>query len=793
MPFVRKTDSQGSQPQTDTRKLFIGRADELHFFVQKILKPEEPTHNIISIWGQGGVGKSTLISRFIDEAHSVNFQDYLLTALVDERQTTSMSMMEKFANQLHIDGEFGKALKHYKEALRTQQTDREMMQDTLVQRIPTFAGAAVEGVPFVGPLLGEGVKATGEHLIDRRNNIQRHIDAVLLEDPVNALTRAFVDELNHLAETQVLVGSRRYKKRRVILFFDTFEQLAIEAAPWLLDNFLPADIDGNIVLVIAGRDPIERSMPGDTKRWLPYSDNRDIYWIPLNSFTEDETRAYLTKRNITDPERIATIWQLSQGLPLYLSLLTSNPRGKVDPTADVVANFLRWIPKEEQTKRQLALDAALFSRPFTQDDLAAFPYLPKNELPSLYYWLISQPFLIPQEDGRYRYHDLARDLFSQHLYRQSKKQYYNIRKALADYYQRFIEEIRLEDNIWTFSSTEWIELLEALIHQLFLLTNTTYHVKAIENILKAYRFIRQRDEIIRILCEIYQEISIISIDAHSRELVKCLILYTESEPKNQELLAAINYILEQVVHIPTFPAVCLAPIYANRGRVYSYLKDYRRAIIDLDRAIELDANLARAYQLRGRVYSYLKNYQSAIADFDRTFDLDPENDRAYLSRGYNYLWLRDINKASADFMRSWQLDSTIVNYGWMIEWVNMCREQPDLGIARQLEAIAIVNPDNFAAYICRGVALMIRESFEGAVAEINRAILLKPESEDAYFWFGFVHIFLGKDIEAIAAIEKSLELVLPPILLTPLRWFEQDRPDFYQQYVVPLLARYDLV
>jgi hypothetical protein len=29
----------------------------------------------------------------------------------------------------------------------------------------------------------------------------------------------------------------------------------------------------------------------------------------------------------------------------------------------VVANFLRWIPKEEQIKRQLALDAALFSRP----------------------------------------------------------------------------------------------------------------------------------------------------------------------------------------------------------------------------------------------------------------------------------------------------------------------------------------------------------------------------------------------------------------------------------------------
>jgi hypothetical protein len=48
---------------------------------------------------------------------------------------------------------------------------------------------------------------------------------------------------------------------------------------------------------------------------------------------------------------------------------------------------------------------------------------------------------------------------------------------------------------------------------------------------------------------------------------------------------------------------------------------------------------------------------------------------------------------------------------------------------------------------------------------------------------------LGHDEEAITAMKQSLELDLPPILLTPLRWFEQDRPDFYKQYVVPLIAR----
>jgi hypothetical protein len=56
MPFVKKNDDQGSQPPR-AGKLFIGRTGELLFFVQNMLKAEDPTHNIISISGQGGVGK----------------------------------------------------------------------------------------------------------------------------------------------------------------------------------------------------------------------------------------------------------------------------------------------------------------------------------------------------------------------------------------------------------------------------------------------------------------------------------------------------------------------------------------------------------------------------------------------------------------------------------------------------------------------------------------------------------------------------------------------------------------
>ncbi len=55
MPFVKKTPLQAARPSLASGSpLFVGRTGELLFFVHNILKPEAPTHNILSISGQGG-------------------------------------------------------------------------------------------------------------------------------------------------------------------------------------------------------------------------------------------------------------------------------------------------------------------------------------------------------------------------------------------------------------------------------------------------------------------------------------------------------------------------------------------------------------------------------------------------------------------------------------------------------------------------------------------------------------------------------------------------------------------
>src|SRR6266568_4388709 len=664
MPFVKKDSAQASMPQIETRRIFIGREGELLYFVKNILEPEDPTHNILSISGQGGVGKSTLMTRYIDEAHGTGFKDYCFAAVVDERQITPASIMAKFADQLHLTGDFEKALRLYREALHKLQDEQETIQGQVLQRAPDFTGAAVEGVPIVGPILREGVKASTDHLLKKYHLIQHRREKERLEDPVNDLTHAFVEELNRLTNAQIFVSSLRSKRhRRVILFFDTFEQLAAIASPWLLDYFLRATISNNVVVVVAGRDPLDRATPDGPKRWLPYLDDGVIYSISLDSFTEDETRAYLAKRGITDPDRIATIWQLSGGLPLYLGLLTSNPHGKVDPTKDVVVNFLRWIPEQEQVKRQLALDAALLSRPFNRDDLEAFPYVSKNERAALYQWLIELPFVhTSPSDGRHSYHDVVQALFSRHLHQHSRSEYYAMRRALAEYYRGQLDKIQTQGHKiishssgqgrTTYRSVEWLELSMAIAYQLFLQPDVTSQQRAVEQVLYAYEYTEQTGEIIRILRKLIQEQPHNQLSSGAQHFIELLLRYLESDPPAQlewqTLVSAADALLKSIADEPTFPSELVAHIYRKRGFAYKRLKAYKRAIEDYDRAIDLLPDYTRAYASRGSAYRSLKEYERAIADYNHALEFWPNYIWVYAGRGRTYSHLKEYQRSMQD-------------------------------------------------------------------------------------------------------------------------------------------------
>lgn len=231
-----------------------------------------------------------------------------------------------------------------------------------------------------------------------------------------------------------------------------------------------------------------------------------------------------------------------------------------------------------------------------------------------------------------------------------------------------------------------------------------------------------------------------------------------------------------------------AEIYRTRGTAYYIMGEYMRALENFQYAIILTPQNARLYNYTGLTCIFLKDYQQALQACNQALVLVPDMDRAYTNRGKAYLGLDDLQRARADFAKAVEIDPEFVSHTWYLEWVRFCQESPNEEAAKRLEAIAEKSGKHPQAYNCKGVAAWIRGASENALQEFEQSIQIKPIQWDAYFWKGVALASLGRDEEARAAIQAALDHSMPPILLSPLRWLEKDRPDFYREVALPLFV-----
>ena len=67
-----------------------------------------------------------------------------------------------------------------------------------------------------------------------------------------------------------------------------------------------------------------------------------------------------------------------------------------------------------------------------------------------------------------------------------------------------------------------------------------------------------------------------------------------------------------------------------------------------------------------------------------------------------------------------------------------------------------------------------------------------PEQWDPPFWLAMVLAYRNLKEQADQALQRALDLGLPVALLLPLYWLENDAPDFFQDYALPVLQRHQL-
>lgn len=98
--------------------------------------------------------------------------------------------------------------------------------------------------------------------------------------------------------------------------------------------------------------------------------------------------------------------------------------------------------------------------------------------------------------------------------------------------------------------------------------------------------------------------------------------------------------------------------FLNQGLNKAIEGDFRGAIADFNRAIQINPNNAHAYHNRGLACFKLGETHTAIEDFTQALRLNPNYTEAYVGRGNAYRQLRDYQGAIIDYTYLVRLNST---------------------------------------------------------------------------------------------------------------------------------------
>lgn len=111
------------------------------------------------------------------------------------------------------------------------------------------------------------------------------------------------------------------------------------------------------------------------------------------------------------------------------------------------------------------------------------------------------------------------------------------------------------------------------------------------------------------------------------------------DTKSRRLTQGVNFTRDEVFY--------------KRASAYVRLKEYRKAIADYDKILELDSTQARAYKLRGDCRRLLGEFQLSISDYNQAIENDKSNSAsAYFGRSLAYEKLGNLHQAQTDKNRA---------------------------------------------------------------------------------------------------------------------------------------------
>ncbi len=248
----------------------------------------------------------------------------------------------------------------------------------------------------------------------------------------------------------------------------------------------------------------------------------------------------------------------------------------------------------------------------------------------------------------------------------------------------------------------------------------------------------------------------------------------------------------------------LAEAHAVRGFIKMFIDwDWAEAERSLDRAIDLDRNSVEAHHWRGILHQIRGRSDEAVIDLNRALELDPTSANLISDLGYVYFFSRDYDKAEELYNRAEALSPHIAGGRLMSLYEIQGREfeayQANLkancpGRSPQNRRLCEETQRDFAERA--GIKGLVRSNLNATLGRLRNGDLAQFDIASNWHYCAMLYALLGDKPNAIKSLNRAIaartgyeitNFTLPFVAFNPVFDSLRKEPDFAQ-----FLAKMDL-